>query len=188
MAYLAIALTGTLAAYRSRGFLRVWLAYDVVMSVLLKLYTILASDHVAANHVYKLAWMVAEPIGMVLAACAALTRCTPRWWIAVPALLLHAFAAGYPQRWPGSWLHAEIHAVAFCCLLFGLALVATCKKPLHVQNAALTLLFLGTSAALYPAPWQPAIRGYLMYHQAACYLWLAVAQQTEIQPVPARYC
>jgi len=240
-AYVAMFVTGTLAAYRSAGVLRVWLAYDVAMTVGMKLYTALATNREAANHAYKLAWMAAEPIGIVLAGCVALSIAKPRWWIAAPALVVHFCAAGYPRKFPGSWLECEVHAVAFCCLLFGLTLLAEFLSQLPANNALalatdnctvratvpqpvdlpptprgplnetpqewhqrvlsalracydlawhalkdcafnrhlsiLSVLFLATAAAYYPAIWHPAVRQWLMWEQAGCYLLLAVSSR-----------
>ena len=113
---------------------------------------------------YAALWMVLCRGAVVLA------RCKPRWWICVPALVIHCWAASYPARWPADWLEAEIHAVAFCCLMFGLALVS------ERRNAAVAVLFLGTAAAYYPAVWHPEIRGWLMYLQSACYLGIGFCE------------
>lgn len=117
---------------------------------------------------WSMAWMVGCKGAAVLQAC------KPRWWVAVPALGVHAIAAGYPQRFPGSLLELEIHAVAFCCLLFGWALLIecrTCKERLRV--AVLSALFLGTAATYYELPWAMWLRPWLMWYQSICYLALA---------------
>tara|TARA_R110000868_G_scaffold349668_1_gene610978 strand:- start:158 stop:526 length:369 start_codon:yes stop_codon:yes gene_type:complete len=113
---------------------------------------------------------------------------------------LHVWAGQYPERWPGSWLLAEIHALAFCSMVFGLALLIdvvmytadlwrvlsgppssfwlVAKAEGKVTNLILAALFVGTGAAYYPTPWQPEIRAWLMWYQSACYLALACCGST----------
>ena len=147
---------------------------------------------------YSAAWMVLCRGAVVL------HHCKPRWWVAVPALGMHLWATGYPNRWPHSWLQAEIHTVAFCCLLFGLALLSSQQGqrscvPLpkrrypwairgepgrvigintQTHRYALAALFVGTAAGLYPVPWATWLRPYLMGYQAACYLAIAALPPT----------
>jgi len=184
--YIAIAATGTPAAARLGGVLRWYLLWEVVWTCGLKLAFIHfqhwdENAHRMVWPLYPRIWAVAEPLGMVLAGCAVLTRCKPRWWVAVPALGIHLWASGFADRWPGFALHGEIHAVAFCCLLFGLALIGERK------NAAVAVLFLGTAAALYPVPWHPAIRGWLMYFQSTCYCWIALTTRRHKDTMLPRY-
>lgn len=73
---------------------------------------------------YDPAWRAVVVLLVLCRGAVVLQAYKPRWWVAVPALMVHCWAARYPQRWVTSWLEAEIHAVAFCCLLFGLALLA----------------------------------------------------------------
>jgi hypothetical protein len=162
--YIAIAATGIPAAARSRGFLRWYLLYDVLMTVALKI------GYVQWHWPYNTIWRIAEPVGMVLAGAAVLGRVNTRRWpfYALGACAVHVWACNYPNVWPGGWLQAEIHAVSFCCLLFGLALIG------ERRNAAVAVLFLGTSAALYGVPWDMAIRGWLMWFQAGCYVWISL--------------
>ena len=122
---------------------------------------------------YSAAWMTLAQGAVVL------TRCKPRWWAPLPAMALHVWAGQYPERWPGSWLLAEIHAVAFCSMVLGVALAVSPERGSRRLNLILAALFVGTGAAYYPTPWQPEIRAWLMWHQSACYLALAVAGNLE---------
>ncbi len=130
---------------------------------------------------YDPAWRVVAVALVGLRGAVVLTRCRPRMWPVVPALVLHVWAGGFANVWPGSWLQAEIHAVAFCCLAMGLTLGAvafsattrTCKDRLQV--AILAALFVGTATGYYSAPWAMWTRPYTMYWQSACYLALAIA-------------
>jgi len=125
---------------------------------------------------YDPAWRVVAVVLVGLRSAVVLTRCTPRWWPVLPALAVHVWAGGFQNRWPGSWLQAEIHAVAFCCMALGLTLgaeIRTCKERLQV--AILAALFVGTAIGYYPAPWAMWTRPYTMFWQSACYLALAIA-------------
>ena len=116
---------------------------------------------------YSAAWAIGSAGAVVLESC------NPRWWVALPALAVHCWAGNYPDRWPGHWLQAQLHTVAFCSLLFGLALVATIRDSLTVRNTVLAMLFLGTAATYYPLPWNAGLKVHLMWFQSACYLALA---------------
>ena len=177
------------AAARSRGFLlRWWIAYQLVLTVALKLIWL-------QWHVYDPLWRAAEPIGMILLAAAVLKLTTPRRWpvYGIAALVVHCWAAGYPNRWPGTWLQAEIHIMAFCYLALGLvclsgvarnATTRTCKESLHVAWT-LAAMLLGTAAAYYTAPWHPEVRAWLMWFESACFLALALPTSVSLA---ARLC
>ena len=162
---MAVALTGALAAYRSQGLLRVWITYEVLATVALK-----ASWELW--HAYKLGWMIAEPISMVLAGAVVLERSKPQRWpfYALAAAVVHGWAMEYPNRWPGSWLQLEIHLVAFSSLLLGLFMLGSLPKR---ENAAITVLLLMTAASFYAVPWHMDIRVPLMYGSAGVYFWIA---------------
>lgn len=171
--YIAIALTGLPAAYRSRGVLRWWILYEVVATVALKVVWVIW-------HIYDPLWRVAEPIAVILGAGVALSLSFPTRWpmYAVAAGIVHGWALGFPNVWPGDWLQAEIHSVAFCHLLFGLFVLG----GMHRQNGRLpwasmpvAAIFLLTAAGFYAMPWHMDLRVPLMWEQAGCYLWIALA-------------
>lgn len=167
--YIALALTGIPAAYRTRGFLRWWITFEVTATILLKLIWLRC-------HVYDPLWRVAEPVSMALAAAVVLERArTDRWpFYALAAGVVHGWAMSYPEKWPGSWLQLEVHVLAFVSLMMGLLMVTGRK---HAPIAALLLL---TAAAYYAAPWNPGVRVWLMYLQAGCYLWVALLTERSI--------
>lgn len=159
--YIGLAVTGTLAAARCRGFLLWWVAFDTVATVALKLIWV-------TWHVYAPLWAVAEPVRAALGVGVALTLSRPRWPVYVAAIAVHAVALDVsPDRWPGTWLQVEEQAVALVALMCGLSMMGSCKKRLHVAVAA---LFLGTAAAYYCVPGNPEVRVWLMWWQCACYV------------------
>ena len=173
-AYIALSITGTLAAAKASGWLRWWIAYDVLMALVFKLATVLIHNHRIAMQVYKLGWMIGEPIGVALVAGAVLQVAPLRRvpYFAAPALAVQWWAFSFPDRWPGQWLQFEMHTIAFCYLLLGLSLIPAIKS---LTAAALSAFLLGTAAMYYPAPWAPFVREWLMWWQSGCYLAMAGA-------------
>lgn len=166
--YILSTLTECLAAYRSRGILRVYLLTDALVTVALLLWW---------NHFgwgYDPLWRI-EVAGLtIMRGAIALKAGKPRRWpvYALAACIVHAVAMRYPNQWPGSWLHADVHAVAFCLLLFGLFILAnrTCKQSLPVAA-----LFLVTAASYYAIPFELHLRESLPLYQSCCYVWIAFA-------------
>lgn len=180
--YLALALTGIPAAYRTRGFLRWWIAWEVGMTLALKLIWM-------RWHVYDPFWRVAEPVSMVLAAGFVLSRAVPQRWpfYALAAAVVHGWAMKYPNRWPNSYLQLEIHLCAFVFLLLGLFMLSHPKR----ENAAITVLLLVTAASFYPMPFGAMgggfphdLRIWLMLVQSGCYGVIAMWQGKIKRPEP----
>ena len=172
-AWLPSILCATFAAFRTRGALRFMLASSGAMDLLFWWL------HEAAPAWYATLWPYSAAWAIGCAGAVVLGVCHPRWWVALPALMVHCWAGHYPDRWPGHWLQAQLHTVAFMFLLFGLALLVectrTCKDRLHV--AIISALFIGTAFAYYPEPWAAWIRPWLMWWQSSCYLALAASKK-----------
>ena len=157
-------LTEALAAYRTRGLLRCYLAVDAVVTMAVWL---------APDSRYDKIWRFVVPFLLLFRLAVSATRSERRKWpfYALAACAVHVWAVDYPNRWPESWLQGEIHAVAFGCLLGGLAMLP------ERRNAAVTALFLGTAAAMYAVPWAMWIREWLLVWQSGCYVWMAVTDR-----------
>lgn len=170
MIYFVSSLAECLAAYRTRGILRWYFLTDAVVTLaMLALWKLYPSA-------YDPAWRVVAVLLVLFRGAVTIERVQARIWpiYGLAAIAVHAWASRYPNVWPDSLLHPEIHGIAFCCLLFGLALVAGSKKSLLPENAPVAVLFLGTAVALYADPWDMRIRVYAMWFQAGCYLWCAM--------------
>lgn len=109
---------------------------------------------------YDLCWRVMEPVGVILAGAVTLRACRHfRPVYAPPALILHAWAARYPERWPGSWLAGEMALLAFLWMVLGMHVLMARKWPL-------ALYFLASAIGLYAGPWHADLRVPVMYVQS----------------------
>lgn len=167
MMYFISSLAECLAAYRTRGILRWYFLTDAVVTLaILALWNFYPPA-------YDPAWRVVAVLLVLFRGAVTIERIQARIWpiYGLAGIAVHVWASRYPNVWPDSLLHPEIHAIAFCCMLFGLALVASGRRS---ENAPVAVLFLGTAVALYADPWDMRIRVYAMWFQSACYLWYAM--------------